>query len=194
MMGRPTRLAGLVVMLAAAASWVSAEACGLEGGLGDSWGAAHPGSLDVAFATRDAIASGALAPDPALEPAAAHERSDERLRLLAAALPAPQASSPIAVLLIEPGLWTRFTPKAGLWAMTEHADGPQASDATLIASEPALRDLVGGRLSADEALHRGVLAVSGDKCYLKNSELESEAVQPPLSAIALACQGRSHLS
>jgi hypothetical protein len=161
-MKRPTQLAKFVVGLAAAAPWALAAACGLEGGLGDSWSAAHPGSLNVAFATRDAMAGGVLAPDEALQPSAAHERADERLRLLAEALPAPKASGPVAVLLIEAGYWTRLTPKAGKWTLTEHAEGPKASDAALIASEPALRDLVGGRLSADEALQRGVLALSGN--------------------------------
>jgi hypothetical protein len=164
MMSRRAQLVALAVVLAAATYGVSAAACGLEGGLGDAWSAAHAGSLEVALATRDAIASGALLPDPVLEPALAHERADEHVRRLAAALPMGPSATPVAVLVIEPGLWTRLTPQASVWIVAEHADGPQASDAALIVSESALRDLVGGRLSADEALQRGVLALSHEKC------------------------------
>lgn len=85
--------------------------------------------------------------------------------MLAAALPAPKLAAPLAVLLIEPGIWTRLTPRAAAWAVTEHADGPKENDIALIVSEPALRDLIDGRLSGDAALERGVVMVSGDRLY-----------------------------
>lgn len=163
MMKYLTRLSQFVVVLAAAAPWVPAAACGLESGLGDSWSAAHSGSLNVAFATRDAIASGVLVPDPALEPTPAHKRADERVQMLAAAVLENKSATPVAVLLIESGVWTRLTPK-GTWVVTEHVDSPQTSDATLITSELALRELISGRLSAGEALQRGVLALSAESC------------------------------
>ncbi len=161
---RSTRLAGFVLAFAVMAPSLPAAACGLEGGMGDSFGAAHPGSLEVAFAARDALDAGVLAPDAALESTLGHDRSDDRLRTLAAMLPARKSAAPIAVLLIETGTWTRLTPNAGVLVVTEHAEGPKAQDATLIASELALRDLASGRMSATEALARRVVVVSSDGC------------------------------
>ena len=69
------------------------------------------------------------------------------------------------MLLIETGTWTRLTPKAGVWRVTEHAEGPRADDVTLIASELALRDLVDGRLSVNESLARGLVTVSGNRRF-----------------------------
>ena len=160
---RLKQLAGIVIAVVAAAPGLPVAACGLEGGPGDSFGAAHPDSLGVAFAARDAIDKGMLARDSALEATLAHDRADDRLRKLAAELPAPKAAASVAVLLVEAGTWTRLEPKAGTWAVTSHADGPQRHDTTLVASELALRDLVGGRLSGIESLARGLVVVSGDR-------------------------------
>lgn len=161
---RSTRFAGFLLAFAVMAPSLPAAACGLEGGMGDAFGAAHPGSLEVAFAARDALDAGVLTPDGALESSLGHDRSDDRLRALAASLPARKAAAPIAVLLIESGTWTRLTPKAGVLVVTEHAEGPQAQDVTLIASELALRDLAGGRMSAEDALARRIVIVSSDGC------------------------------
>ena len=165
MKGGALRLAEFIVALAAASPWAPLAACGLEGGLGNALSAAYPGSLEVAFAARDAIEGGLLELDPALDPILAHDRADERLRALAAEMTAPKSTAAVAVLLIESGPWTRLTPKVGVWTVTEHIDAPQANDFTLIASELAVRDLVGGRLSADESLSRGLVVVSGERRY-----------------------------
>jgi hypothetical protein len=155
-------LSALVMALATGSVTQSAWACGLEGGLGDALSAAHDGSLDVAFATRDAITSGWLIPDPDLETEAAHDRADERLRTFAAALPlAPRGARPFAVLLVEPGVWTRVSPRAGRWSLATHIEKPGSGETAVLASEPALRKLVDGQLSADQALSTGVLAVRG---------------------------------
>ena len=115
-----------------------------------------------------------LAPEPALDAALAHERTDDRLRALAAALSVPKAPVSIAVLVVEPGIWTRLKPKAGSWGVTGHADGPQRMDITLIASELALRDLASGRLSAADSLARGLVVVVGDR---RNREALASALQ-----------------
>lgn len=82
--------------------------------------------------------------------------------MLAKALPVLDGAGPIAVLLIEPGLWTRLMPMAGAWFVTEHAEGPGVGEVTLIASELAVRDLANGRLTTREAMARGLLSV--DSC------------------------------
>jgi hypothetical protein len=162
-MKRQAILIALVMALATGSVTQSASACGLEGGLGDAFSAAHEGSLDVAFATREAITSGWLIPDPALETEAAHDRADERLQMFAAALPvAPRGAKPFAVLLVEPGVWTRVSPKAGRWSLAIHVEKPSGSEVTVLASEPALRNLIAGQLSADKALSSGVLIVRGE--------------------------------
>lgn len=155
-------LSVLVMALATGSVTRSAWACGLEGGLGDAFSAAHDGSLDVAFATRDAITSGWLVPDPELATEAAHERADERLRIFAAALPpAPRGAKPFSVLLVESGVWTRISPNAGHWSLATHIEKPGSGETAVLASEPALRKLVDGQLSADQALSNGVLTVRG---------------------------------
>ena len=121
---------------------------------------AHPDSLAVAFATHDAVSAGVLMPDTALQATLAHDRADDRLRALAAALPVQDHAGSIAVLLIETGGWTLLTPKDGVWVVSEHVDGPQSGETTLIASELAVRDLASGRLAASDAMAHGLLSVS----------------------------------
>ena len=162
-MKRQAILIALVMALATGSVTQSASACGLEGGLGDAFSAAHEGSLDVAFATREAITSGWLIPDPVLETEAAHDRADERLQTFAAALPAaPRGARPFAVLLVEPGVWTRVSTKAGRWSLATHVEKPGSGETAVLASEAALRNLISGQLSADKALLSGVLTVRGE--------------------------------
>lgn len=162
-MKRRAILTALLVTLATGSVPQAAWACGLEGGIGDALSAAHEGSLDVAFATRDAIASGWLIPDPELEMEAAHDRADERLRTFAAALPVYlRGAKSFAVLLVEPGVWTRVSAKASGWALATHVEKPGNRETTLLASESALRNLISGQLSADKAIESGVLMVRGE--------------------------------
>jgi hypothetical protein len=162
-MKRRARLSVLATALAVVAVIPAARACGLEGGLGNAFAVAHDGSLAVAFAARDAIANGRLAGDPRLETEAAHERADERLRVFAAALPvAPRRGSSFAVLLVEPGVWTRVRAKAGSWELASHVDKPVAGETAVLASEAALRNLIDGQLSAEQALAQGLLTVHGE--------------------------------
>jgi len=162
-MKRRAILSALLMSLVTGSLPPPAWACGLEGGLGDALSAAHEGSLDVAFATRDGITSGWLIPDPALETEAAHDRADERLQAFAAALPvAARGARPFVVLLVEPGVWTRVIPKSGRWSLASHVEKPESSETAVLASEAALRNLIGGELSADQALANGVIAVHGE--------------------------------
>jgi len=156
-------LAALTTVVATTALCTPVSACGLEGGMGDALSAAHEGSLSVAFAAHDAVTSGWLSPDPELSKENAHERADERLHAFTNRLPAAsRRAQPFAVLLVEPGVWTLISAKAGRWLPATHVEGPQAASTTLLASEPALRDLASGQLSANDALSRGVLAVHGE--------------------------------
>ncbi|WP_157651347.1 hypothetical protein [Dechloromonas denitrificans] len=177
-------MSALVMALATGSITQSASACGLEGGLGDAFSAAHEGSLDVAFATRDAIASGWLIPDPVLETEAAHDRADERLQMFAAGLPfARHGARPFAVLLVESGVWTRVSPKAGRWSLATHIEKPGSSETAVLTSEPALRKMVDGQLSADQALSNGVLTVRGDPAERDRLISTLRQVYPDRSAI-----------
>lgn len=176
-------LSALVVALVTGFITQSASACGLEGGLGDAFSAAHEGSLDVAFATRDAITSGWLVPDPVLETEAAHDRADERMRMFAAGLPAAQRGArPFAVLLVESGVWTRISPKAGRWSLAIHIEKPDSSETAVLASEAALRKLVDGQLSAEQALSNGVLTVRGEPVARDRLIAKLRQVYPDRSA------------
>lgn len=161
-MKRRAVVGALVVALATWAVARPAWSCGLEGGLGDAFSVAHEGSLAVALATHEAITKGWLLPDPDLAAEAAHDRADERLQSFVAALPlVPAGARSFAVLLVEPGVWTRVSPRANRWSLATHVAKPDSSELVLLASESALRNLVAGQLSANDAFASGVLAVQG---------------------------------
>ena len=141
------------------------SACGYHGTLGSGFSALHPASLDVAIATREAIDRGALKalkPLPSLVALAhAGRRLDHVRRSLLATLDADRPPTPIALLLVEPGLWTRYHADAGQLSVDVHAAGPRLGDEIIVMSEAALQALIDQDVSVDRAISDGLVALAG---------------------------------
>jgi hypothetical protein len=135
-------------------------ACGYDGLIGEL-SAAHPGSLSVAFALHDALARDelkALAPMPPLFGLMRANRMandfGEQVKQMTGGV-----GSSASVLLIESGLWTRFTFRAGGVVVEPHVAGPKDGEAVIITSEAALNAILDGRLSIEQGLEKGLLKV-----------------------------------
>ena len=141
----------------------SSSACGYHGTLGNGFSALHPASLSVAIALREAIDRGALKelkPVPSLAAfAQAGRRIEHVRRALAGAMYIGYAAPPIALLLVEPGLWTRYLVDAML-SVQMHAPGPSAGDVVVVTGEAVLQALIDRSVSVDRALADGLLVIA----------------------------------
>jgi hypothetical protein len=122
---------------------------------------AHPRSIEVALAVRDAYDHGelhALAPVP---PVLGLVRANGMLQsfrpLVSAVAGSPNTS--VAVLLIEEGLWARYSMSAAGMATELHVGGPRDGEPVIVTSESALHALLGGTLTPTRATEMGVLVV-----------------------------------
>lgn len=150
-----TLLAAALVLQAPAAG-----ACGYHAVMNDL-AAAHPRSIEVALAVRDALDRGDLQELRALPSALGYLRATRLLRDFqpqAAALAGRQAQS-VAVLLVESGLWARYRGTDGAASPELHVAGPSAGDRVVVTSEAVLRALVDGGLAPEHAARMGVLPV-----------------------------------
>jgi len=148
--------AALALSLAIHAS--PAAACGYHAVMSDLV-AAHPRSIEVALAVRDALDRGELRELPALPSALGYLRASRLLRdfqPLASSV-AGQPARSVAVLLVESGLWARYTASADGVSTEIHAAGPREGDRVIITSEAVLHALVDDGLDAVRAANSGVL-------------------------------------
>ena len=171
MQGKPQRLSAmfgfcLSVLMAPVGA---ASGCGFDRLLGDSFSAMHPRSIAVAFAIRDAVDTGIVgsaALAPIVPGRAGYWRAVGRLnaldRLLSAASMGRVASSPISVLLINSGLWTRLSPSPQGFDIAVHTAGPQRGDVAIVTSEAILAAVLDNRLFITDALDRGLFVVDGE--------------------------------
>lgn len=145
---RQTLAAVLAGMLAGPAA-----ACSYDG-LAVDLSLSHPASLGVALAAQQAYQDGSLVRPLPLPGGFGMRRTLALLEQLRQRLPADAGE--FQLLLVEPGLWSRFA-KQGVQI---HAT-PQEGAALVVLSEGALIALEKGRLSADAALQQGVLSLQG---------------------------------
>ena len=139
-----------------------AGACGYHGLIGDSFSALYPGSIDVAIALRSALDRNQLKAAPAVPPLLGLTRSTRWLEDFGRWAGQHSVTAPdFAVLLVEPGLWTRYRKQGSGFAMESHVATPENGDVVLITGEPALQALVERRLSLAEALKAGVVRFEG---------------------------------
>lgn len=141
-------------------------ACGYHG-VADGFRTSHPKSLEVAFALHDVYDRGRLQP---LEPLPATEGLARANQLLArfartlvdesqAPFRLPQGES-VAVLLIEQGLWSRFTRTEGDIDLSPHVDGPVPGERVIITSESVIEALLTKKLTTDHVQNLGVLVMT----------------------------------
>jgi hypothetical protein len=148
-----------------------ASACGYDGTVPDLV-AAYPQSIDVAISVRDAFDHSELI---ALQPA------PNALALLRAQLlmrrfstmvsEASHASTgSVAVLLVESGMWTRYTFSDNGPVALPHVAGPQDGEAVVITSEAAISALLEGKLGLQRAASLGVLVLPAGAQLLASSK------------------------
>lgn len=148
------------VLLAAALAPRASSGCGFHGQLPDL-AAAHPRSLAVAFALRDAYDASVLQPLPPAPPALGLVRATRLLHqfspLLPSAIGADAGAQTVTVLLVESGLWTRYAVSADGVRVEPHVDGPRAGERVLVTSEAALQAMVAGQIDLTRAQAMGLL-------------------------------------
>jgi hypothetical protein len=81
----------------------------------------------------------------------------QQLRMLSGETRPPAFS----LLLIEPMLWTRFTPEDGDLQTQVHISAPQAGDLVLISGEEVIREISNNRLAVGEAYRHGLIRLYG---------------------------------
>jgi hypothetical protein len=157
----PRRIAAAQCLFWALAA-APAGACGYHGLLGDSFSASYPGSIDVAIALRSALDRKQLKAAPAVPPLLGLVRSTRWLEDFGRWAGASAAGAPdFVVLLVEPGLWTRYRKQGSGLAMEPHVAAPSAGEVVVITGEPALQALVERRLTLADAIKTGVLRLEG---------------------------------
>lgn len=120
---------------------------------------AHPGSLDVALAIHDAYEEGLFVRPFPLQGGFGMRRALMMLEKLRVALAPVMGRERFDLLLVEPGLWTRFESNGGVVTMTAHARGPDKEQPVVIVGEGVLMALMSGKLGIDQALAKGVLRI-----------------------------------
>ncbi|MCU0919803.1 MAG: hypothetical protein MUF16_05635 [Burkholderiaceae bacterium] len=152
---------GLAMGLGSAAS-----ACVFDGIVGNPFELPHPRSLEVAMAVYDAAQQGRIDPDaggPALEGQAGLQRALWRLQRLGRGLGSSDAGDPaVSLVLVDSALWVRLTPAPLGMAIQSHVSGPAPGDVVAVSSELVVVQLLGGQLSGEDALRRGLLLLEGD--------------------------------
>jgi hypothetical protein len=137
-----------------------AVACGYDGAVPDLV-AAYPQSIEVALSVRDAYDRSELR---ALQPAPnalALVRAQLLMRrfapMVAEASQAQQGS--VAVLLVESGLWTRYTFDGNAVVAVPHIAGPQAGEPVVISSEAVISAVLEGKLAIKRASSMGLMVL-----------------------------------
>ena len=128
--------------------------------------AAHPGAIDVAMAIQAAADAGTIEPQSASVPPASmvayHRmvRQIEQFRnVLEAAGKRRNAAPAFSLLLVESALWSRFEPEPAGIELAIHTAGPDSDEPVVLTTGGVLRAVLEGRLSAADALHRGLIRV-----------------------------------
>jgi hypothetical protein len=154
------KLGAVAVAAALALQLSTVSACGYDSPMVDLV-AAHPRSIEVALAVRDALDREelhALAPVP---PVLGLVRANGMLRnfrpLASSVAGSPNTS--VAVLLVEEGLWARYSNSPAGVATELHVDGPLDGEPVIVTSETTLRALLDGTLTPARATELGVLVI-----------------------------------
>jgi hypothetical protein len=134
--------------------------------------AAYPESLHVGTKVWNAQLAGTLERDPMDRPNMVPEarrqfeylRTRLLLRQLQERLASVSVSKPrpaVAVLLLGPMLWSRYTPQEAGVALDIHTTGPLDDDLVVMTEAPVLKALVEKRLTVRKAVQLGVLRFYG---------------------------------
>jgi hypothetical protein len=146
----------------------------------------YPGSFPVAVALRRAAEKGiidAAALEATGRGTALYEDSVHRLQELRKALAASPAAAELpasfSLGFVDSQLWTRYSQSNGKVRVDIHTDGPAKGEAVVLTGEPALTEILAGRLSVDRALADGMILIEG-------GEHEKTAIRHALIARTMA--------
>lgn len=125
----------------------------------------YPDALDVLARVVEARRAGGLPPSPGLTPSPLHirglmslvSRLDRQMRTVSADRP----GHPVALLLVEAMLWSRFPARTGAGEPELHARAPTEGDLIVVTSEDAIRLVVAGKLTLAAAGSQGLLRLYG---------------------------------
>lgn len=147
-----------LAVAAAVLQTLPAAACGYDGLMADL-GAAHPRSLEVALAVRDALERQQMQALEAAPPAFGFLRARQLLLGFAPHVSAAAGigKGSVAVLLVESGLWTRYTLGSPGVAPQPHVAGPQPGERVLVTSEAVLNAMLDGQMSLSRATELGLV-------------------------------------
>jgi hypothetical protein len=167
----------LGILLATAGS--AARACGYHDDVSVARGAlnwSYPDSLHVIGAISRAVSDRRL-PPPNFDASARdlfgskYRKSVRSLQRLGEALNAvadKTSAPPIALVLVEPMMWTRFTADAAGLKAEVHVAGPDPGDLVLVSGEAVVHEIAEGRLAVAEAHRLGLLSTLSRKSEAKS--------------------------
>lgn len=139
-------------------------ACGYHSGLGKGLVPAHPRSIEVAVAIREALDRQVVEAPPRLpawtQLARVGRWLDNLQQRLAIGADADAPLPPVALVLVESGLWARYGVHDRKVTLAFHVAGPTVGDVVALTGEPVLKGLLDGSISAERALAEGILVVS----------------------------------
>jgi hypothetical protein len=197
LVGYPALVAATLCLLTASPA-PPAGACAFDGGaaadlFGGGFEARYPQSSAVYFAIIDAVEQGVLersAFPPIMPGPEGYWRALSRLNSIAQRLSAGARASiaiqPISLVFIESDLWARFEPGPRGFGVSAHIQGAREGDTVVVTSEGAMAAVLDGRLPAQVAFDRGLIAVEGQPAAtdtLKRLMLASLAEPPPPATI-----------
>ncbi|MDG9924300.1 MULTISPECIES: hypothetical protein [unclassified Pseudomonas] len=169
-------VAGTLALLLAGTNPAS-HACGYDGMAMDLT-QAHPGSLDVALALHQAYQDQALARPVPLPGGFGMRRALNMLGKLRNTLATQAPADSFSLLLVESGLWARFTTDDEQLKLTPHLPGPAPGDAVLITGEGTLLALQKGRLSTEQALQLGLIRLDASPVQAESLATRWQAAYP----------------
>jgi hypothetical protein len=124
----------------------------------------YPDALHVVGAMARAVSERRLPAPVQARDAWAFNRIARSLHQFAKQLRIPaggNAPSAFSLLLIEPMLWTHFTPIEGDLQAQVHVSAPPVGELVLITGEDVLREIVNDRLSVGDAYRQGLIRLYG---------------------------------
>ncbi len=153
-----SRVAVGLISLALVGYAATGAACGLHDTMPDL-AVAHPRSIDVAVAVHAATERDGLKPLAALPPKLALLRARRTLISFEPQVAdvAGRVGGPVAVLLVESGIWTRYTFAAGRTIAQPHVAGPMPGERVIVTSETVLAAILNGTLEPARARQLGLL-------------------------------------
>jgi len=146
-----------------------AHTCGLEPTVNGGFTISYPGSIEVAVAVANARRTGLLPPasPDAIPNEARLQQMLADLRRLQTRLNKGRGKrsgdidKPFSLVLVGPGLWSHFHMTAGGVLANYHTSGPLTGKVVVLTHATALRAMLAGSLTIEQATELGLIAYSG---------------------------------